>query len=77
MSPRNLVFQRLPPTLDGSDFYSTHRGNLDTPLHEKKIGKKIFFLAQERGGPLNVTNLITTTYMIEYKEQRIILVRNE
>ena len=38
-------------TLDGSDFYSTSRGDLDTPFYKKKQkSKKIIFLAWERGG---------------------------
>jgi len=47
-------FFRDSPTLDGSDFYSTHRGDLDTPLHEKKKIEKKIFLVQERGGPINM-----------------------
>jgi hypothetical protein len=45
------LFFRDFPTLDGSDFYSSPRGDLDTPLYEKKNKiEKTKFLAWERGG---------------------------
>ena len=36
MSLKKASFSNTFPTLDGSDFSSTHRGDLDTSLHEKK-----------------------------------------
>ncbi len=41
-------FFRDYPTLDGSDFYSTSRGDLDTPLYKNKnkSKKKIFGLGK-------------------------------
>ena len=50
---QNTCFFRDLATLDGSDFYSTHRVDLDTPLHDKKTKtkKKIFWSRKGGGSP--------------------------
>jgi hypothetical protein len=41
--------------LDGSDFYSTDIGDLDTTSHEKKNGKRTFWL--RKGGRVPLTGI--------------------
>jgi hypothetical protein len=43
-------FFRDFPTLDGSDFYSSPRGDLDTPLYEKKTESKRQNFWRGKGG---------------------------
>ena len=56
MGLQKTWFFRDFPTLGGSDFYSTHRGDLDTSLHEKKQkSKKSFFGSGKGGVPLKTS----------------------
>ena len=54
MGLQKTWFFRDFSALDGSDFYSAPRGNLDTPLYRKnpKSKKKIFWLRKGGGVPL-------------------------
>ena len=60
MVSKKTWFFRDFPTWDGSDIYSTPRGDLDRPLYEiLKKSKKTFFLLGKGGGvPLRTLSII-------------------